>query len=62
VAVTGLSQVAMVMACEAALGWKELTALNVLGTALVIGPTAWLMAREQWQKTDDPPMEEVAIE
>jgi drug/metabolite transporter (DMT)-like permease len=62
VAVTGLSQVVMVMGCEAALGWKMINALTLIGTALVIGPTAWLMARERWQKTDDPPMEEVAIE
>jgi drug/metabolite transporter (DMT)-like permease len=62
VAVTGLSQVAMVMAGEALLDWKQFNALNVLGTALVIGPTAWLMAHERWKKTDDPPMEEVAIE
>jgi drug/metabolite transporter (DMT)-like permease len=62
VAVTGLSQVVMVMACEAALGWKIVNTLTLIGTALVIGPTAWLMARERWRKTDDPPMEEVAIE
>jgi drug/metabolite transporter (DMT)-like permease len=62
VSVTGLSQVAMVLACEAALGWKVVGLQNLLGTALVIGPTAWLMARERWKKTNDPPMEEVAIE
>lgn len=62
VAVTGLSQVAMVMAAEAALGWKVLTGTNVVGTSLVIGPTAWLIAHERWRKTDEPPVEEVAIE
>jgi drug/metabolite transporter (DMT)-like permease len=62
VSVAGLSQVAMVMAGEAALGWKAFTPLNLAGTALVIGPTAWLMAHERWRKTDDPPVEPVAIE
>jgi len=62
VAVTGLSQVAMVLGCEAALGWKPVTPTTVLGTALVIGPTAWLMAHERRVAKDDPPVEEVAIE
>lgn len=62
VAVTGLSQVAMVIGGEAVLGWKAVGAATLIGTALVIGPTAWLMARERHDKTDDPPVEEVAIE
>jgi drug/metabolite transporter (DMT)-like permease len=62
VSVVGLSQVAMVMGSEAVLGWKTFNALNVIGTVLVIGPTAWLMTRERLRKTTEPPMEEVAIE
>lgn len=62
VSVTGLSQVPMVMAVEAAMGWKSFSAMNLIGTVLVIGPTAWLMTRERWKKTNDPPVEEVAIE
>ena len=46
VSVVGLSQVVMVMAVEAMIGWKTLTPATVVGTALVLGPTAWLMARE----------------
>jgi drug/metabolite transporter (DMT)-like permease len=45
VSVVGLSQVVMVMAAEAALGWKSFTPTMVLGTLLVLGPTAWLMIR-----------------
>jgi drug/metabolite transporter (DMT)-like permease len=62
VSVVGLSQVAMVMGSEAALGWKSFNALNVIGTTLVIGPTAWLMTRDRLRKTGEPPVEEVAIE
>jgi drug/metabolite transporter (DMT)-like permease len=50
VSVVGLSQVVMVMLFEAAIGWKTVTATTIVGTALVLGPTAWLMARET-QKT-----------
>ncbi len=45
VAVVGLSQVVMVMAFEAAAGWNRFDLQEVFGTALVLGPTAWLMAR-----------------
>jgi drug/metabolite transporter (DMT)-like permease len=45
VAVVGLSQVVMVMGFEAAVGSKRFDQLELLGTALVLGPTAWLMAR-----------------
>jgi drug/metabolite transporter (DMT)-like permease len=45
VAVVSLSQVVMVMVCEAMLGWKRFDEWNLLGTLLVIGPTAWIMAR-----------------
>ena len=47
VAVVGLSQVVMVMVLEAALGWKTVTPVMILGTGMVLGPTAWLMARER---------------
>lgn len=46
VSVVGLSQVVMVMVAESAIGWKTITPLTVIGTALILGPTAWLMARE----------------
>lgn len=45
VAVVGLSQVVMVMAFEAAAGLNRFDGLELVGTALVLGPTAWLMAR-----------------
>jgi drug/metabolite transporter (DMT)-like permease len=45
VSVVGLSQVVMVMAAEAAFGWKTFTPTMLLGTLLVLGPTAWLMLR-----------------
>ncbi len=45
VSVVGLSQVVMVMAAEAALGLRAVTPAAVVGTALVLGPTGWLMAR-----------------
>lgn len=43
VSVVGLSQVVMVMAGEAVLGWNYLTPVTGLGTAMVLGPTAWLI-------------------
>ena len=43
VSVVGLSQVVLVMAGEAALGWHALTPVVGLGTAMVLGPTAWLI-------------------
>lgn len=46
VSVVGLSQVVMVMIAESAIGWKTITPLTIIGTALILGPTAWLMARE----------------
>ncbi len=64
VSVVGLSQVVMVMAIEAAFGWNSFDALSLVGTALILGPTGWLMARARKTppKTDEPPVEEVAIE
>ena len=46
VSVVALSQVVMVMTAEAVIGWKVLTPISLVGTALVLGPTAWLMTRE----------------
>lgn len=47
IAVVGLSQVAMVMGIEAVFGWKTFTPMNIFGTLLILGPTAWLMMRER---------------
>ncbi len=47
VSVVGLTQVAMVMLGEQLLGWKDITPMGVLGTAMVLGPTAWLMLRRK---------------
>jgi drug/metabolite transporter (DMT)-like permease len=47
VSVVGLTQVVMVMAAEAALGWKSFNAVAVFGSILVLGPTAWLLLRER---------------
>jgi drug/metabolite transporter (DMT)-like permease len=61
ISVVGLSQVVMVMAVEAAAGWKTFTPMNVFGTLLILGPTGWLMMRER--KAKKPPIQEpVAIE
>lgn len=65
VAVVGLSQVVMVMAFEAAVDWKRFDAQELVGTSLVLGPTAWLMARARRrpaERTDGAVVEEVAIE
>ncbi len=50
ISVVGLSQVAMVMGVEAAFGWKTFTPMNLVGTLLILGPTAWLMMRERKSK------------
>ncbi len=60
IAVVGLSQVAMVMAVEVIFGWKWFTPMNMIGTLLILGPTAWLMMRER--KVKKPVTEPVAIE
>jgi drug/metabolite transporter (DMT)-like permease len=60
IAVVGLSQVAMVMGVEAAFGWKSFTPMNLLGTLLILGPTAWLMTRERTSRK--PPQEPIPIE
>jgi drug/metabolite transporter (DMT)-like permease len=64
VSVVGLSQVLMVMAIEAMLGRKVITLSTVFGTLLVLGPVAWLMARERRppKARDEVELEEVAIE
>jgi drug/metabolite transporter (DMT)-like permease len=66
VSVVGLSQVVMVMALEA-IGGRRFDVPQLAGTALVLGPTAWLMARSRRLpptpvKEDEAPVEEVAIE
>jgi len=47
VSVVGLSQVVMVMLYEGMVQGREFTVQQVLGTVLVLGPTAYLMARER---------------
>ena len=63
VSVVTLSQVVMVMVYEACLG-RQFGGLAIFGTALVLGPTAWLMirARRKPPPKDETPVEEVAIE
>jgi drug/metabolite transporter (DMT)-like permease len=64
VSVVGLSQVLMVMAVEASIGRKVITHETILGTAMVLGPVAWLMARERRppKAANEIELEEVAIE
>jgi drug/metabolite transporter (DMT)-like permease len=54
VSVVGLSQVVFVLVCEALAGWKTVTPATVLGTVLVIGPTAWLMLRAHRRPAEEP--------
>lgn len=62
VSVVGLSQVVMVIAAEvafpAATGGHPVDGWTAVGTALVLGPTAWLMVRDRGH----PKAEPVAIE
>jgi drug/metabolite transporter (DMT)-like permease len=67
VSVVGLSQVVMVMLFEGLVERREFTAWQLLGTALVLGPSGYLMAREQRKpepppKEDEAPIEEVVME
>jgi drug/metabolite transporter (DMT)-like permease len=65
IAVVGLSQVVMVMAFEAAAGWKTFDLQSLVGTALVLGPVGWLMIHAHDRtpvKKDEPVVEEVPIE
>lgn len=64
VSIVALSQVLLVMAVEAMLGRKFITVNVVIGTALVLGPVAWLMARERHLPLapGETELEEVAIE
>jgi drug/metabolite transporter (DMT)-like permease len=45
VSVVGLSQIVMGLAFDAVLWKREVNAVTLLGTALVIAPTAWLLLR-----------------
>ncbi len=47
VSVVGLTQVVLVMFGEQLLGWKPATLHGLFGTAMVLGPTAWLIARSR---------------
>jgi drug/metabolite transporter (DMT)-like permease len=67
VSVVGLSQVVMVMVWESIVGGRSFNTWQVIGAILVLGPTAYLMARERKQTherkvNEEPVMEEAAIE
>lgn len=67
VSVVGLSQVVMVMAWERAVHGRVFDEWQLFGTALVLGPTGYLMLRERKRPADkkpddEPVVEEVAIE
>lgn len=65
VSVVGLTQVVMVMAAEAVLGWKAFNGIAVFGSILVLGPTAWLLVRERHPPPpapDESDVPEVAID
>jgi drug/metabolite transporter (DMT)-like permease len=67
VSVVGLSQVVMVMLYEGVVQHREFTVWQLLGTVLVLGPSAYLMAREHRKpepppKEDEAPIEEVVVE
>ena len=47
VSVVGLTQVVLVMLGEQVIGWKDITPQGVFGTAMVLGPTAWLIIRSR---------------
>jgi drug/metabolite transporter (DMT)-like permease len=47
VSIVGLSQVVIMMISESVLGWKSLSPVMIVGTLMVLGPTAWLMSRER---------------
>jgi drug/metabolite transporter (DMT)-like permease len=70
VAVVSLSQVVMAMAVELA-GGAQFSWVKIVGTILVLGPTAWIMVHEHKiaasaaaaeKESDESPKEEVAIE
>jgi len=56
VSVVGLSQVVMVMAYEGIFEGRHFTPWQLLGTALVLGPTGYLMARERRVKKATQPV------
>jgi drug/metabolite transporter (DMT)-like permease len=64
VSVVGLSQVVMVLAAESLMDRRPINWRIIVGTALVLGPVAWLMARERRppKAPDETELEEVAIE
>lgn len=65
VSVVGLTQVVMVMVTETILGWKAFNSIAVIGSILVLGPTAWLLVRERHPPppaADEADVPEVAIE
>jgi hypothetical protein len=57
----------MVMLYEGLVEHREFTAWQIFGTALVLGPSGYLMAREHRKpepppKDDEAPIEEVVVE
>jgi drug/metabolite transporter (DMT)-like permease len=54
VAVVGLSQVVMVMLAEVILDGRRFDLLSIVGTILVLGPTAWLMMRSRKESATSP--------
>jgi drug/metabolite transporter (DMT)-like permease len=55
VSVVGLSQVVMVMVWEGVFGGREFNAWQLVGTVLVLGPTAYVMIRERRVRPPSPP-------
>ncbi len=53
VSVVGLSQVVMVMLWEAVFGGREFNVWQLVGTVLVLGPTAYLMIRERGRSSTE---------
>ena len=54
VSVVGLSQIVMGLAFDACLWGREVNAVTLVGTALVIAPTAWLLVREASRGRQSP--------
>jgi drug/metabolite transporter (DMT)-like permease len=53
VSVVGLTQVGFGILLDVVVWQRALDAARLLGVAMVVAPTAWLLLRQGWQQADE---------
>jgi drug/metabolite transporter (DMT)-like permease len=60
VSVVGLTQIVFAMTLDVALFGRNFSRSTLAGMALVVAPTAWLLAKQAWQVDEGPPAQRAA--